>query len=473
MKTVKQIIIQTPAGGQSANRTSLAVALLLEQRYPDLSAEFLCHFSFATDQGMCSIAAVGSEFRIVSRIEGAVLVVSLFHGSVLERSGSYDLDGDLPFHQQCFHHSAGFFEEVRPYLIHHHGLDPALPLLGGWECATRPELVKEPFIFTIPSISCQVDAAECRFRYFERGDRPPLADQLATFSSIYQPTGTITVLERRDVPERQDYLDALECLIQELSGEAMDKVVLCRKVQLTLEDEISPMDLLHQVAPEPGQNYEFIFRWSSGMTWVGISPETLLKKEGRKITVEPLAGTRKGSDAKSKYLRYRTELLTDCKEHEEHATAAGLFHEQLGTICEPGSITVVESKTVVDLGYVQHLKSKMTGTVAAEVNVFQVLSAVYPPATIWGKPVAGSAEQIRKYEAIVRGHFAGGFGYMTLANDANFALAIRSVKLQGKILDIYAGSGIVKASEPALEWLETSNKMGPFLALAEPCLQHG
>ena len=123
-----------------------------------------------------------------------------------------------------------------------------------------------------------------------------------------------------------------------------------------------------------------------------------------------------------------------------------------------------ESRTVIDLGYVQHLKSLISGTVKTGLNVFDALAAVYPPATIWGKPLAACGERIRRYEQIERGFFTGGLGYFTLGDDANFALAIRTAKLTSTHIHVYAGSGIVKASDPYREWLETNNKMKPYLA---------
>lgn len=463
MKMVKYITFENRHPNMTVNILGSAVVQALERRYPRLADEFLGLFSYASDDGMISIAAVGSEFRIESKKDGDTLVIRLLHGDAIEREASYKLNGTDTFHEHSFRYAATFVDESRHFLIAHHGLSPSTLLLGGWRCGTHPEKLEEPLVFTIPRIVCRVNARECRFSVFEGEGCYDVGEDLVTFPYEFTPTVNPRVTRLQEIPECREYVDSLVDLIGELSSEAMDKVVICREVKLTLKSEVSPVFLLRMVAPKRHERYEYVFRWSGAEAWVGISPETLLKKENSKIVVEPLAGTRKGSDSPDKSSRYRQELLSDNKEIEEHETAASMFYENLSTVCIPESIEMLESRSIIDLGYVQHLKSTITGTVKPGMNVFHVLASVYPPATIWGKPIALSGERIRSYEKIERGFFTGGFGFFTLEDDANFALAIRTAKVCGNEVHVYAGGGIVKASDPYREWLETTNKMGPFL----------
>jgi isochorismate synthase EntC len=269
--------------------------------------------------------------------------------------------------------------------------------------------------------------------------------------------------ERVDVPDAPTYIDSLVAMIGEMSGEARDKVVVGREVRLRMEGDVCPLVLLESVARQQSNRYEYLFRWDGGDAWIGISPETLVRVAGGEVCVEPLAGTRKGSGAADRHSRYRDELLRDAKEIEEHETAARMFEDALGGVCRPGTLTVDHARDVLDLGYVQHLRSKMTGRLREGTDVFGVLAVVYPPATIWGKPVAMCGERLRRFEHIERGFFAGGLGVFRAAGDADFALAIRSARVTGREVRVYAGSGIVKGSDPYREWLETRNKMRPFL----------
>jgi isochorismate synthase EntC len=464
MKTTRVITFDNPHREVTVDVYASAVAQALEARYPAFADEFLGLFSHTSEEGTTSIVAVGSELSIECHNAGDALELRLVNGEAVERECSCKLDPEADFHEQLFRAVAAFVDEIRPFLARHHGLPPSTLLLGGWRCGIDPKRPGEALVFTIPRVACRLAARECSFTHFESGDLRDVGARLVTFPYEFSLSANPRVTKRQLIPECREYVDALVGLIRELSGEAEDKVVIGREVRLTLQTKISPILLLRLTAPARGKKYEYVFRWRGGDSWVGVSPETLLIKQGADIVVEPLAGTRKGSDAREKSSRYREELLRDAKETEEHETAARMFHENLSAVCVPGSIQRVESRNVIDLGYVQHLKSTITGTVKPGMNVFGTLSAVYPPATIWGKPIALSGQRIRAYEKIDRGFYTGAFGYFTLDDSAKFALAIRTAKMSGNDIHVYAGSGIVKGSDPYREWLETSLKMSPFLA---------
>jgi len=440
-----------------------AIAQRFEILYPGLSNEFLGLFSYVSPEETLSIIGVGSEFQVETHKEGSTLRMRLMHRDVVERESTYRLDGgDL--HEEVFRHAASFIDELRSFLSGHHRLPPSTVLLGGWRCGTHPENLEEPLIFTIPRITCRVSAEECQFSFFDSKECPYPGGAIVDLPRDISPSSQLRVSRRRDIPECREYIDNLVDLIGELSQEALDKVVICREVRLFHQSELSPVELLQMAASgKKTAHYEYVFRWSGGDAWVGVSPEMLVKKQREKVVVEPLAGTRKGSNFKDKSERYRNELLSDGKEIEEHETAARMFYDNLSSVCIPESIEQLESRGVLDLGYVQHLKSTITGQLRPDINVFHLLAAIYPPATIWGKPVLLSGARIRSHEQIERGFFTGGFGFFTLGDDANFALAIRTARMTGDEVRVYAGSGIVKRSDPYREWLETSNKMQPFL----------
>ncbi|WP_394847175.1 chorismate-binding protein [Pendulispora brunnea] len=459
---MKSVTFDNPYPGMPIGAVGAAIARAFESRYPKSSGEFLSLFSYASPEGTRSIVGAGSEFHVEAVRMGDTLRIRLKHRAAVERESSYRLHGG-DFHAEVFRHMAAFVDELRPFLTDHHGLPPSTPLLGGWRCGTHPESVEEPLVFTIPRIICQVSTDAIHFRFFESEECTDIDGDIVAFSQDPSPKVDLKVAKRKEIPGCREYVDTLVDLIAELSQEAMDKVVLCREVRLFLESEISPVQLLVLAASRTNARYEYVFRWGGGDAWIGISPEMLVKKEGERVVVEPLAGTRKGSHATGKSGRYRDELLNDSKEAEEHETAARMFYENLTTVCRPESIEQTESRGIIDLGYVQHLKSTITGSLETGMNVFHLLAAIYPPATIWGKPIALSGRRIRSHERIERDFFTGGLGFFTLEDDANFALAIRTARMSGNEVRVYAGSGIVKKSDPYREWLETTNKMQPFL----------
>ncbi|TJZ67443.1 chorismate-binding protein [Chitiniphilus eburneus] len=464
MKTVKRVTCPNPRPALGVNLYGSAVLQALEQRHPALAAEFTALFSYPTEQGTVSLVALGCEMQVEALKDGDQVTVRLRHGEAIERSALFRLDSSLPYHEQVFRLAAVFLDEIRPMLQDRHGLAPETPLLGGWRCGTRPELVTEPLVFTLPRLWCRIDATHCALHCFDGPHAATLDARLFEQAYDLPPAPGLQVLQHQDTPECVDYVDTLVDLLQALTPDSAEKVVLARAVKLRLKHPPTPNALLRMVAPRrAGSNYEFVFRWNDGDAWVGISPETLVRKTAGEVVVEPLAGTRKGSAVSEKSVRYRQELLSDNKEREEHETAAGMFYDHLAAICLPETLSLRESRSVIDLGYVQHLKSVISGQLKPGMNIFDVLAAVYPPATIWGKPLDLGGERIRQFERIERGFFTGGLGFITLGDDANFALAIRTARLSGHEVQVYAGSGIVQGADPYREWLETSNKMAPFL----------
>lgn len=462
MKTMRQFVFKNPHPDLEIGIFGAAVAQWLERRYPQDAQAFLGLFSHASAEDTSVIVGVGSEFQVESRKDEAVLHVYLKYQDNLLLESRYRLDdGDL--HEDLFGLMAQFVDACRTSLVDRYQLPSSTVLLGGWRCGTHPDDIREPLVFTIPRVTCRITAGECLLSTFADDDDAAVIEGMIGLPRDIQPAQRLRITHRREIPECREYVDELVGLIGGLSQEAEDKVVICREVRLFLQSMISPVELLLMASSGRSPRYRYIFRWSDGDAWVGISPEMLVSKQGRSIVVEPLAGTRKGSDFKDKSERYRQELLSDGKEIEEHETATKMFMDDLASVCEPASIHQLESRDVIDLGYVQHLKSKITATLRPKRNIFHLLAAIYPPATIWGKPIALSGERIRRHERIERGFFTGGLGFFTLDSDANFALAIRTARMTGDEVRVYAGSGIVRRSDPYREWLETSNKMKPFL----------
>ncbi|QXI47556.1 MULTISPECIES: chorismate-binding protein [Pseudomonas] len=451
-----------PTSALGVHDAGTALLAEMSRAFPGLAEQFSCVFSEHTDGHDRSLVGLGNQYRLRATREPQALRIDwLDHDRVLCRD-TLHMDDQQSFHEQLFKGVAQFWKTVGSSSPALAGLPRDVPLLGGWRCATHPERLHEPLIMTMPTLFLWVEPGRISGATFDAGLCAQIARIVAHLAPRTYPA--LPAVNRYElIPPCSNYVDNLLDLLGEMATSEADKVVIGREVRLSMSKPVDPLQLLGQIAPRPNPHYEYLFRWDRGPAWIGISPETLIRTDGSKVVVEPLAGTRKGSDEALKRDRYRQELLSDSKELEEHETAAQLFFEQLRQVCRPGSLDVRESRNVIDLGYVQHLKSRIEGELASGMNVFDALAAVYPPATIWGKPLGLSGERIRRFEYIDREFFTGGLGYLTLGSRCNFALAIRTAKVTAAQVHIFAGSGIVKASDPYREWLETSNKMKPYL----------
>ncbi|HEX8306629.1 MAG TPA: anthranilate synthase component I [Jatrophihabitans sp.] len=191
---------------------------------------------------------------------------------------------------------------------------------------------------------------------------------------------------------------------------------------------------------------------------VGSSPEALVTVSEDRATIHPIAGTRpRGADAVTDAALV-AELLADPKERAEHVMLVDLARNDLGRICQPGSVQVVEFGVVERYSHVWHIVSTVTGTVAAGRDAFDVFAAVFPHGTVSGAPKVRAMELLEEIEPVRRGIYAGAVGYFDSAGDMDLAIAIRTAVMVGGTAYVQAGAGVVADSVPAQEEAETRNK---------------
>ena len=211
---------------------------------------------------------------------------------------------------------------------------------------------------------------------------------------------------------------------------------------------------LRTVNPSP---YNFFMRIGS-KTLVGSSPEELVKLAGRRASTSPIAGTRpRGADAAEDAALER-ELKSDEKENAEHVMLVDLGRNDLGRVCEIGSVKVDSYARVERYSHVMHLVSSVGGTLAADRDAFDLLRAAFPAGTLSGAPKVRAMELIAEYEKSPRGIYGGAAGYFSLTGDMDFAIVIRTMVLENGTLTMRAGAGIVADSDPDREYDETINK---------------
>jgi anthranilate synthase component 1 len=191
---------------------------------------------------------------------------------------------------------------------------------------------------------------------------------------------------------------------------------------------------------------------------VGASPEMLVRCRGRTAETRPIAGTiRRGKTAEEDAI-LAARLLSDPKERAEHVMLVDLGRNDLGRVCEIGSIRVTRSAEVERYSHVQHIVSEVRGTLAPGRNAIDALGACFPAGTLTGAPKIRAMELIDALEGSRRGIYGGAVGYLDCAGDLDMAIAIRTAVVEKGVCRIQAGAGIVADSIPENEYREAESK---------------
>ena len=199
---------------------------------------------------------------------------------------------------------------------------------------------------------------------------------------------------------------------------------------------------------------------------ISSSPERLVRVRDGRVETRPIAGTRARSGEASDDAPRRAELLADPKEIAEHVMLIDLERNDLGRICQPGSVAVDEFMVVESYSHVHHIVSNVSGRLREGVTPGHVLRAVFPGGTITGCPKVRCMEIIAALEDRPRGFYTGAMGYLNRDGSMDLNILIRTIVAQGRSLSVAAGSGIVADSDPERELEETRAKAkGMLLAL--------
>ena len=204
----------------------------------------------------------------------------------------------------------------------------------------------------------------------------------------------------------------------------------------------------------------------------GASPEPLLTVKGRKVSTRPIAGTRPRGASPEEDRRIAAELLADEKERSEHVMLVDLGRNDLGRVCEYGSVTVDELMEIELYSHVMHIVSSVSGTLRADVGAMDALRSVLPAGTLSGAPKVRAMQIIDELEPVKRGGYGGAIGYLSYAGDLDTAIHIRTVVVKDGIAHIQAGGGTVADAKPAYEYEESVAKSTAAMrAIALACEQ--
>jgi anthranilate synthase component 1 len=191
---------------------------------------------------------------------------------------------------------------------------------------------------------------------------------------------------------------------------------------------------------------------------VGASPEPLLTVNGRSVSTRPIAGTRPRGASPEEDRRIAGELLADEKERAEHVMLVDLGRNDLGRVCEYGSVKVDEMMEIELYSHVMHIVSSVSGTLREEVGAMDALRSVLPAGTLSGAPKVRAMQIIDELEPVKRGGYGGAIGYLSYAGDLDTAIHIRTVVVKDGVAHVQAGGGTVADAKPEYEYEESVAK---------------
>ncbi|MGA0805863.1 MAG: anthranilate synthase component I [Pseudohongiellaceae bacterium] len=255
-----------------------------------------------------------------------------------------------------------------------------------------------------------------------------------------------------------------------VAGDVM-QVVLAQRMSLPFDgDPMNVYRALRQLNPSP----YMVFMQLGDFHIVSASPEILARVEEGRITVRPLAGTRRRGRTEEEDRALEQDLLADAKEIAEHLMLIDLSRNDSGRVSRTGSVEVTKQMAVERYSHVMHIASTVESDLAEGYSALDVLKATLPVGTLSGAPKVRAMEIIDEFEVVKRGVYGGAMGYLSWNGNMDMAIAIRTAVIKDGTLYIQAGAGIVADSVPSSEWDETMNKaraMFHAVKLAESGLQ--
>jgi anthranilate synthase component I len=352
-------------------------------------------------------------------------------------------------------------------------VDRALPFHGGWLLLLGYELAGqiEPTLqLAAPASSLIAQAVRTRAAIVyehatqqswivAEAEAASAMDRIAADLQHAPPLASPETLLQADVeedpPER--YLSAVRRALDYISAGDIYQANLSRGWRGQLAAGVEPHDLyrrLRQTNPGP---FCGVARFDD-VAIVSSSPERLIEIRDGWITTRPIAGTRpRGTDSAADLALMR-ELSSHPKERAEHVMLIDLERNDLGRVCEAGSVRVDEFMIIESYAHVHHIVSNVRGRLRGDVTPGQALAAVFPGGTITGCPKVHCMELIAELEGTARGAYTGSLGYLNRDGSMDMNILIRSLEVRGRELTLRAGAGIVADSNPRRELEETRAK---------------
>jgi anthranilate synthase component 1 len=392
----------------------------------------------------------------------------------LDASGAIGAFGVTP-------RKGGFFENLdawtraTPKPAPPSGLLARIPFRGGWVVYVGYEAAAEiERHLELPPSRAPLTAFALRIEHFvvhelatgrvfavsegsDAAAHDALLADLAAHSELPPPQGAQVAVESLDEEAPGLFLDRVRRVQEHIAAGDVYQVNLSRAWRPRLRPGATPAAVyaaLRRANPAPfAASVQF-----RGMTILSSSPERLLRIHGRDISTRPIAGTRPRHPSKERDEHETAELVAHPKERAEHVMLIDLERNDLGRVCEAGTVQVDEYMGIESYAHVHHIVSNVRGTLRANATAVDALRALFPGGTITGCPKVRCMQIIATLEGEGRGAYTGSLGWLGTDGDADFNILIRTLTLRGDEIELRAGAGIVADSIPERELDETRAK---------------
>jgi anthranilate synthase component 1 len=404
-------------------------------------------------------------------------------------AGRYDILFAFPEGALAFRHggdrAADFFDALSAAARNALPAEPSeLPFAGGWflllgyELAARvePQLRLPRSPFKLPealAVRCTGAAVYDHERQVthlvaER-DAAQLRSLEADFAALDRGgkaaarTDSSSLVAAVAEEPAQRFIAGVARILEYLRAGDAYQVNLSRAWEASLGAGIDPAHLYERLRARSPAPFAGLAAWQ-GSTVISSSPERLVEVHGRDVQTRPIAGTRPRGATPDEDARLQQQLVASLKERAEHIMLIDLERNDLGRVCERGSIEVSELMTVESYSHVHHIVSNVRGRLRTGVGPGDVLRAVFPGGTITGCPKVRAMQIIAELEGEGRGPYTGGMGYLSRDGRMDLNILIRSLVCEGGRVHFRTGAGIVADSVAEMELAETRAKAGGLLA---------
>ena len=305
------------------------------------------------------------------------------------------------------------------------------------------------------NLRAQYELALAKIRFIER-------ELERTLSRTESDSSTPLVITSNTT--RQDFEASVIKAKEHITAGDVYQVVLSQRFEANVSVEpFTVYRALRYVNPSP---YMYFIRMG-GISIVGSSPEMLVRVEGRRAETHPIAGTRPRGQTEEEDLKLAEELKQNEKERAEHVMLVDLGRNDLGRVCEFGTVHIPQFMGLERYSHVMHLVSRVEGKLAVGKDRLEALAACFPAGTVSGAPKIRAMELIAELEPTTRGIYAGAIGYLDFSGHLDCCITIRTIVMKNGKAYVQAGAGIVADSDPSAEYQETCDKASALLRALE------
>ncbi|MGE8542282.1 MAG: isochorismate synthase [Acinetobacter sp.] len=305
---------------------------------------------------------------------------------------------------------------------------------------------------------------------FDHRDLPEMsiAEAKNTFvtdsSNFPEPIERLSQVQATLIPPQSDYVDGVAKLVELMKTTELEKAVLARAIDLQCKQKIPVVELFYQLFKTNPEGYTFALAQDpKKLGWfMGASPELLVAKQNQYVFSNPVAGTLARSADPAEDQAQAERLFASAKDQHEHAVVIEAIADQLSPLCQ--SLSIPKSPSLIKTQTVWHLATQIKGTLKdPDMHVFDLATILHPTPAVCGQPAPLARQLISELEPFQRNLFAGTMGWSDASGNGAWAVNVRCGRIFEHSARLYAGAGIVEASQPTSELNETIAKFKTML----------